>query len=241
MKNSVSQGKAKKILRMCCIVFISLNSILHLLGGIGTVCVAVSAEKYGAMAVLKDYKWLYKIFVLTAIAVGIGGIKVTVELIKRKYRCYRNAIIILIAGTVVCGAHMLTSEILRGDSTPVNVRFYFNLLTLIIFILSKNSGLWTPVSGTGGEGRIDEASAASGAAMIVSGVMVMTVQMWAGPVHTINGVNYADVWHWQVVSAGGALVVCGLFVISRVVMKAIRYGREKDCRWMPLKKYADDI
>ncbi len=233
--------RIKKIKRIICIVLISLNSVLHLLGGAGTICVATGAEKYGSMAVLADYKWLYKMFVVTAIAVGALGIAATVQLTRRKCKAYRNTVIVLLAGILVCAAHMTASEILRGDSTPVNFRLYFNILVLAIFWFSGDSGLWlTPELCSSSSGK-STSSAAAGAAMVVSGLMILTVHIWSASVHTINGFNFADIWHWQLMIAGGALVAGGVFLLVRYVAGLWRASRNNNFEDVMLNDRGNEV
>jgi len=39
--------------------------------------------------------------------------------------------------------------------------------------------------------------------------------MFAGT-HTIQGFNYADVWHWQFLLAGGVMIALGIGVLGRL-------------------------
>ena len=233
--------RIKKIQRIICIVLISLNSVIHFLGGIGTVCVATGAEKYGSMAVLADYKWLYKIFVVTAIVVAIMGIAATVQLIRRKCKAYRNAVIVLLAGVLVCAAHMTASEILRGNSIPVNFRLYFNILVLAVFWFSGDSNLWEPAELFSGSSGPDNSSSAAGAAMVVAGLMILTVHIWAAPTHIINGFNFADIWHWQLMLAGGGLIVGGMFLLFRSVAGLIQVYRKKDSERIVLNDRGNEV
>jgi hypothetical protein len=38
------------------------------------------------------------------------------------------------------------------------------------------------------------------------------VQFLMAPTHTVEGVNYADVWHWMLTVLGSALAVTGLLL-----------------------------
>ena len=54
--------------------------------------------------------------------------------------------------------------------------------------------------------------------MIVAGFIILTVQVWGGAMHTINGVYYADVWHTQLALAGSAVLLAGSIVLLRKVL-----------------------
>ena len=197
-----------KVLRIVAIVLLGLTATLQLLGGIGTSCVAFGAENFGPMAVLAPYKWLYQIFVVATVAVGIAGIWATVRLARGKKNAYRNAVIVLLVGLVLSGIHMIASELLRGASAPTNVRVFVNGFVLVVFLLFRIPGIWEKVDFTrlqemGGPGM------AAGVAMIVMGILTLTVHIWAGPTHTWNGFNFADVWHVQLTVLGWGLVFVG--------------------------------
>jgi hypothetical protein len=70
------------ILRYVAIVLMSLTAAFTVLSGVGTTCVALAAEKFGSMSVLAPYKWLYMLFVIFTLAVGILGIRSSIMLIK---------------------------------------------------------------------------------------------------------------------------------------------------------------
>jgi len=55
--------------------------------------------------------------------------------------------------------------------------------------------------------------APTGAAMLVMGLVMLSVQYWAAAGHWIDGVNYADVWHTRMLIAGGLTTACGLALL----------------------------
>ena len=188
-----------------------ITAVFFLLGGIGTTCVALGAENYDSMAGIVPYKWLYQLFVITTVVVAIFAIRATVQLVRGKANAYRNAVIILVVGLVLNAIHMYASESLRGSSAPVNMIVYFNIITLIIFLIFRIPGIWEK---TGFDKAGDKIEAGTGAdiAMILSGVLCLTVHLWAGPTHTWGGINYADVWHTQISVVGWGLIVSGIAV-----------------------------
>jgi hypothetical protein len=196
-----------KSLRILGIVLLGITAVITLLGGIGTTCVALNAAKYDGMEAIAQYQWLYILYVILGIGIGILGIWATVLLIKGRSNAYRMALIALVSGLIIGSLHMVTSRALRGSSMPKDFIVYATALTLILFLLFRIPGIWNIVNPTGGEDNITGLGA--GAALMVSGITVLTVQWWAGPTHIINGINYADVWHTQLAIVGWSALLLG--------------------------------
>ena len=64
----------KKFLRFVGILFMGITAAVTLIGGIGTTCVALDATKYESMKAIADYQWLYILYVLVGVALGILGV-----------------------------------------------------------------------------------------------------------------------------------------------------------------------
>ena len=62
-----------KFLRFIGIVSMALTGGFTLLGGIGTTCAALAPAKYDSMKALAPFQWLYILFVLLGIAIGVVG------------------------------------------------------------------------------------------------------------------------------------------------------------------------
>jgi hypothetical protein len=201
-------SKLGKFLHFFGIVLMGLTAVLILLGGIGTTCVALGAENYESFASIAPYKWLYQISVVATILVGVLAIRATVNLVSGKTNAYRDSVIALGLGLVIGGIHMIASQALRGSSVPGNYIVYINAFTLLVFLLFRIPGIWEKVDFSHPKGKTDGGSAA-GAAMIVAGVITLTVHLWVGPTHTMGGVNYADIWHTQLTIAGWLLILVG--------------------------------
>jgi hypothetical protein len=223
-----------KILRFVAILLFGLTVAFHVLGGIGTSCVALAAESYDSMVAIAPYKWLYQLFVVVTLAVSIYGLRAMIALIRGKPNAYRDALIFLVLILLVSGVHMGVSQALRGKSAPTNMRVYFTLLTLAIFLLLRIPGVWEAVdfSRRGG----GEAGGAAGMAMILSGAMTLSVGGWAGPSHIMNGgINYADAWRaslgvvgWGLALAGAGLVIwaCAPWIMKTFALKVEELGAE---------------
>ncbi len=59
-------------------------------------------------------------------------------------------------------------------------------------------------------------------AMAVTGVLTLTIQYLMAPTHTINGFNYADVWHTTLTIIGAALLAGSVVVAIRTERAAQR-------------------
>lgn len=206
----------KKFLRFLGILFMGISAAVTLLGGAGTTCVALNAAKYDSMKAIADYQWLYIAYVVIGVALGVLGIRATVQLIRAKKGAEKSALIILAASVVIGVIHILTSRALRGSSMPVDGVVYINVLTLVIFLLFqipkvKEMALFDKVAA-------DDAAASAGMTAFVAGVLVLSVQMWAGPTHLLDGINYADAFHNALLVIGSVLVVLGLALISKALL-----------------------
>ena len=207
-----------RILKILGVVLIGLTSIVHLLGGVGTTCVAFSPEKYDGMAGIIPYQWLYIIFVFVTIAISLYGIRATVQFARSRNKAYKEVLITLIAGLVVSTIHMFTSKMLRGSSMPNDMRVYVNALTLIIFLLMGLPGL-RKIMGTNNDSDKKSGEAGLGIALIIMGVITLTVQFWVGNTHIINQINFADIWHKEFLIAGITMIVVGIPLIIRAIAK----------------------
>jgi hypothetical protein len=214
--NPAVRNTLGKILRIIGIVLFGLTVAFTLLGGIGSTCAALVAEGYDSMKPLVPYKWLYQLLVVLTVGIAIYGIKVTINLIRGKEGAYKGAIITLVVALLAGGIQMIASEILRGASAPTNMRVYFTIFTLVIFLLFRIPGIWEKIKfsnadESGGNGT------AAGMAMFTAGVLKLTVHIWASPTHTWDGINYADVWHIQLMIVGWTLLAFGSALLAKSV------------------------
>lgn len=197
------------------LLFMGITAAVTLLGGVGTTCVALDATKYDSMKAIANYQWLYIAYVVIGVALGVLGIRVTIQLIRAKKGAEKSALWILVAGVVIGVIHMLTSRSLRGSSMPVDGVVYINVLTLVIFLLFqlpkvREMSLFQTETA-------DDASANGGLAAIIIGGLVLSVQMWASPGHFISGINYADAFHNAMIIIGSLLELAGLGLITKSV------------------------
>lgn len=204
-------------MRIIGIILLGLTAVITLLGGIGTTCVALNPTAYEGMEALAPYQWLYIFYVVAGIGLGLLGIWATYLFARRRPRAYRVALIALASGLVIGGLHMATSRALRGSSMPKDFIVYATALTLLVFLLFRLPGVRRRVNLT--DDDVHTGGLGAGAAFIVAGITTLTVGLWAGPTHTMNGVNYANVWSTQLSVLGAALVAAGLSVWVRPLLK----------------------
>src|SRR5512134_4131326 len=121
-----------KTLRFIGIVLMALTGGFTLLGGIGTSCAALFPTRWESMAPLASMQWLYILFVLTGVALGVWGIQATVKLVRGTSDAYMASLKVLVAGAAIGGLHIYVSRLLRGKSMPVDMVVYMTLLTLIV-------------------------------------------------------------------------------------------------------------
>ena len=210
------KGVISKIMRIVAIVLMGLTVALTLLGGVGTTCVAFGAEKYPSMTPLVPVKWLYQILVIVSIAAGMAGIRAIIGLIKGTRWSYRETLIVLAVGGAAALIQVVTSRILRGKSTPTDMRLYVTILTLLVFLLFRIPKIWQSVDFTRSKGNTP--GIAGGVAAMVLGILTLTVHIWAAPTHTFVGFNYADVWHIPLTVTGWALTLTGFGLLAGSVL-----------------------
>jgi len=210
-----------KILRTAAIILVGLTAAMNILGGVGTTCAAFLTKQYPPMWALMDYRWLYQLFVIVTVAIGLVGVWTTIGLARGRKNAYRDALIVLAAGTLVGAVHMIASLALRGKAVPANVKLYLNALTLLYALILRLPGLRKRVTFSEQSDGADRATAA-GMAAIVSGITVLSVFYWAGPSHTHSGDNWVYVLQTPIYLAGGLLLVAGLAQLARAVLEAYR-------------------
>jgi hypothetical protein len=201
-----------KFLRFIGIVLMALTGGFTLLGGVGTTCAALFPTNYDSMAALAPFQWLYILFVIVGIALGVMGIRATIMLVKGTDKSYRDALIALVAGVVVGFIHIAMSRSLRGSSMPVDAVVYTTVFTLVIFLLFKIPAIWQGVDFA--KAKANQNKPAAGASAILLGILTLTIQFTMGATHTWDGVNYADAFNVSMTATGIGLLILGaaLFV-----------------------------
>ena len=201
-----------KLLRIVGIVFMSLTALFTLLGGAGTSCVALNPTGFGdTFAPIAKFQWLYILFVLVTVAIGVMGVRAVVLLVKGRKNAYRYSLIALLAGTIVGAIHMAFSRALRGGSSmPVDMVVYTTLLTLTIFLFFRIPGVWQGVDFEKPAGEKNTGKQAAAIALAATGLLSLTIQFLMAPTHTIGGINYANIWHTALTIIGMVLILGGV-------------------------------
>ena len=214
-----------KLLRIVGIVLMGITAAFTLMGGAGTTCVALAAEKFGEkMAPIAPYKWLYILFVLVTVAIGVMGVRSVVLLIKGRANAYRYTLIALVLGILVGVIHMAVSRSLRGSSMPVDGVVYITVLTLLVFLLFRIPFIWQGVNYEKPSSDPDLPRNAAAIVLLLSSALTLTVQYWAGPTHMFDGVNYADAWHTQLTLLGWAFCLLGVGLLAASPLKRLLRG-----------------
>ena len=198
-----------KFLRFIGIVLMAMTGGFTLLGGIGTTCAALFPTKYDSMAALAPFQWLYILFVITGVAIGVWGIWATVKLVRGTSDAYKMSLYALIAGVVIGGFHIYISRMLRGKSMPVDAVVYTTVLTLAVFLLFRIPGIWQGVNFEKGDAKNNRI--AGGTASILLSVLTLTIQYTMGATHTWGGVNYANAFNMLMTTTGLALFMIGVW------------------------------
>jgi hypothetical protein len=202
--------RLSRILRGVALTLMGLTVTFTLLGGVGTTCVALGAEKYDSMAALVPYKPLYQALVVISLVMGVWGIPVTFALIRGGSSVYRNALLVLIVGTLSAGIQTGVSQAVRGSSAPVNIRFYISALTLVIFLLLRLPPIWEKVDYWRSTKGKETRGASAGIAAMVCGIVVLTTHLWVGATHTpVSGSSWVEELAIPLRASGWALVLAG--------------------------------
>ena len=210
-----------KFLRIVAIVLMSLTALFTIMGGAGTSCVALNPAGYGPkFAGIAPFQWLYILFVVVTLAIGVMGVRAVVLLSRGAGNAYRYALIALIAGAAVGIIHLVASRLLRGGSMPVDMVVYTTIVTLVVFLLIRIPAVWQGVNFEKPESTNGSGKGAAAAAMVACGLLALTIQFLMAPTHTIGGVNYADVWHWVLSGIGVALVAGGVGLFQRDAIRS---------------------
>jgi len=203
-----------RFLRFIGIILMALTAGFTLLGGVGTGCAAFAPTNpswVNTMGPLAQMQWLYIFYVLAGVALGITGIRAVVLLVKGDPKAYRDTLLTLLAGIIIGAIHIATSRMLRGKSQPVDMVVYTTVLTLAVFLVFRIPAIWQGVNFARGKGKDNQA--AGGAAAIVLGLLILTIQYTMGATHTWNGVNYADAFNTMMTVSGAACLAIGLGIL----------------------------
>jgi hypothetical protein len=220
-----------KILRTVGIVFFGIATAMNLLGGIGTTCAAFLTKQYPPFwpLIKEDMQWLYQGLVITTVIIGIVGIWVTVQLARGKKNGFRNALIVLVIGTILAGIQYYYSYQLFAPAdvafirkaAPANMKFFANALALILFLIFMIPGIRERINFSKNEGGTDNTTA-GGLAAILVGILLLTALYWIGPSHTYQGENWVELLEVPLYISGILLSGGGLALLMKVAVDVFR-------------------
>jgi hypothetical protein len=204
-----------KILRFLSILLLSISALFNLLGGVGTTCVALNPAGYGgSFEAIIRMQWLYILFVIITTAFGVMMVRAVFLWIRGRTNAYRYTLISLIGALIVGITHIIASRSLRGGSMPVDVVVYATLITLVIFLIIKVSGIWEKMADARSGSNENDLSA--GVSAIVVGILCFNIDQIMHQSHIINGINYANTFHLPMTFLGWILISVGCFTLFRV-------------------------
>ena len=219
--------KNTRILWITAIVAMGLTTTMNLFGGTGTVCAAFLTQSFPSLwKDLRYFQWLYQRIMIMTIIIGMAGIWVTYALFHSKKYAYRVALALLVAGAFVGELQVTTSLDLRGKMVPASIKFYFNLFTLIYFLILGLPTFRKRVDFSKAGGKT-EITAASGLTALLAGFMMLTIDFWAGASHSLEGVNWIDALQPEIDIGGVVLVLGGLFIFVRALMVLLNQSQKQ--------------
>ena len=222
-----------KTLRIIAIIFMGLTAAMNTVSGVGTSCAAFLTKDYPPFwdILVADLQWLWQSFVFVTLLVGLAGIWSVVQLVRGKSNAYRNAMILLILGTIVNGIHVYYSQTILGSVIPIAITLLTNVITLVLFIIFGTPGLREQIMFEG-EGDPISGATASGLTAILVGMILLSTSSWAGPSHTFaDGVNLVNVLRVPLLAGGSILTMGGLATLLWTALditfpRAIRHSAE---------------
>lgn len=206
----------KKTLRFIGILLMGMTAVVTIAGGAGTTCVALNPNNFGPkFAAIADYQWLYILYVLVGIALGVLGIRATIGLIKGRENAERESLILLAAGVAVGGIHIYTSRALRGSSMPVDGVVYITVFTLVVFLIFqlpkvRELGLFL--------NDASDRDTAGGMTSFAAAALILSVQIWAQPDHIVGGINLADTFRAALTGIGAGLILLGVGLLAKSLL-----------------------
>lgn len=215
---------SSKTLKTVAIVLFALTAAMNLLGGIGTTCAAF-IKRFSIVLGVYEYQWLYQVFMITTLILGIVGVWATVKLAKGGDKVFRNAVIILAVGTLLGGVHYVASMQIRGKAAPANVKFFLNLATLIVFIILSLPGLKEKVDFSTGGGTSEKGG--GGMAAILAGLLTLSAFYWAAPSHTYQGVNWVELLDISMLTLGFGFLTLGIGLVTSAAWDKFQHSKEK--------------
>ena len=225
------------------IVIMGVNAVMTVLGGLGTACVAWSADQYGNIfAVFVPSMPLYQAFAFINVFTGMVAIAVTYGLVRGDKWAYKGALITLGIAAVVAVVQAVHSAWLQELAVkgyllnmPASMRCYLAAITIVLFLIVKRRGadFATPWGGKGTQ------AAVGGLTVMLAGIATITTPLWAAPRHiTLEGANLINIYEVPLMVGGGLLLLVGTILLIpafvavyrnqavRLFYRKLRYARQ---------------
>jgi len=223
----MKEQKTSKIIRSLLFIFFLLTVLVTLLSGVGTYCAAFDTEKYPSMLVLLPYQLLYQILFFVSVTVGLWGFWEIISFIRSKSNAYRNVIIVLSIGLAAAAIQMITSEIARGNSVPVNFRVYLTLFTLLLYLLVRYTPLWHLSGFSQSNKKSGPEKTAISSALLVGGIVLLTTYLWVGSSHfAANGYNWVNALRMPLNLSGWGMIFSGAALLLISVKRKMKDSKE---------------
>lgn len=213
------KNRLGSVLRVVLVVLMGATAAMTLLGAVGTSCLAWNGDKYGpAFKWIVPYMPTYQMLVYVSLVAGVAAVLVCYAVARGDRWFYIGALATLVVAGGAAAVQMYYTATLRQISffaaAPTNIRLYITILTLVAFVLVRFPGVWNK-SGLGSRSnKPGSPMAAGGATLIVTGLLVLSTPIWAGPTHMLDGYNLVDTLIVPLLVDGIALVVGGTVLLG---------------------------
>lgn len=202
------------------IAVLAVVAIFTLTGGIGTTCVAWNAANLGPIfKPMAAYSTFYQSMVVVNILVGLALFLITYALVRSEKWAYNAAVVTLFIGGGSGAVKMYMSQMIRGGTAPTNVRVYFTIGALIIFLIVRLPFIWNRIDLTKKPEGETSYSIPTGMAFLTAGLSQLAITLFAMPSHIVDEVNYVNYLAPQLYVISGLLAVIGAGLLLSVKFK----------------------
>ncbi|MFA5537341.1 MAG: hypothetical protein WDA53_09250 [Bacillota bacterium] len=198
------------------IVFLGATALFNMSSGIGTTCLAFDAASYPPFKKLADYATFYQASVYLYTLAGFALVIITYAFIRAEKWAFWSAVGVVLVSGVYSVIHVYLSRMLRGSSLPNDIRMIADIATLIVLIIVRLPFIWNKIDLTKKPEGDASYAIPTGAAFLVSGILLFFVPMMSASSHTIDGVNLAATLQPQINIIASLLVVIGGGLIALV-------------------------
>lgn len=215
------------ILKKLAIFVMGVNALMTVLGGLGTACIAWSADQYGDIfAMFVPSMGLYQAFAFINVFTGMFAIVVTYALLRGDKWAYKAALITLGVAAVMALTQALHSAWLNEYdligyfmNMPASMRCYLAVITIVFFLILKQRGV-DFASPWGGKGT---RAAVGGLTVMLAGIATITTPIWAAPRHiTLEGANLINIYEVPLMVGGGLLLLTGTILLIPAFLAVYR-------------------